>query len=253
MVTLFSFLFILIILVVSIVIHEYGHMKAALKCGISCPLFCIGFGKPVITRKGKNGVTYGLSPLLFGGYCSIPDEELAEASYKDFVKVLFAGVKNNFIACFVSLYIGISCLLRTINPVTVIKGAIGFICNFAGSIGTIMHSMVDFKGMVETDTIGAISTTGNIIASYPVLNMIAAVLLLFAVFNLMVGLFNLLPIPSIDGGQIVTRTIQEIYKKITKKEISKKVVFYINQVFFGGLMVYQVVVLVLVFIGSLIN
>ena len=113
--------------------------------------------------------------------------------------------------------------------------------------------MVDFKGMIETDTIGAISTTGSVIASYPVLNMIAAVLLLFAVFNLMVGLFNLLPIPSIDGGQIVTRTIQEVYKKITKKEISKKVVFYINQVFFGGLMVYQVVVLVLVFIGSLIN
>ena len=58
-----------------IAIHEYGHYRAAVACGVKVLRFSVGFGKPVLRWQSKTSETefvLGLFPL--GGYVKMLDE-----------------------------------------------------------------------------------------------------------------------------------------------------------------------------------
>jgi regulator of sigma E protease len=75
MLTLVSFLVTLGIL---IAVHEYGHYRVAVACGIKVLKFSIGFGKPLYTWRLKNKSTeFSIGMLPFGGYVKMLDEREA--------------------------------------------------------------------------------------------------------------------------------------------------------------------------------
>ncbi|MDQ3061164.1 MAG: RIP metalloprotease RseP [Pseudomonadota bacterium] len=75
MLTLVSFLVTLGILVA---VHEYGHYRVAVACGIKVLKFSIGFGKPLYTWRLKNKATeFSVGMLPFGGYVKMLDEREA--------------------------------------------------------------------------------------------------------------------------------------------------------------------------------
>jgi len=64
--TLVAFVFALGIL---IAVHEWGHYRVALACGVKVLRFSIGFGKPLLSWTGKkNGVEFVIAALPLGGY-----------------------------------------------------------------------------------------------------------------------------------------------------------------------------------------
>jgi len=72
MLTLVSFLVTLGIL---IAVHEYGHYRVAVACGIKVLKFSIGFGKPIYTWRLKNKSTeFSIGVLPLGGYVKMLDE-----------------------------------------------------------------------------------------------------------------------------------------------------------------------------------
>ena len=75
MLTLISFLVTLGIL---IAVHEYGHYRVAVACGIKVLKFSIGFGKPLFTwrLKGKD-TEFSIGMLPLGGYVKMLDEREA--------------------------------------------------------------------------------------------------------------------------------------------------------------------------------
>ena len=75
MLTLLSFLVTLGIL---IAVHEYGHYRVAVACGIKVLKFSIGFGKPLFTwrLKGKD-TDFSIGMLPLGGYVKMLDEREA--------------------------------------------------------------------------------------------------------------------------------------------------------------------------------
>ena len=75
MLTLISFLVTLGIL---IAVHEYGHYRVAVVCGIKVLKFSIGFGKPLFTwrLKGKD-TDFSIGMLPLGGYVKMLDEREA--------------------------------------------------------------------------------------------------------------------------------------------------------------------------------
>lgn len=79
--TIIAFLIAIFILVV---VHEYGHYKMALLCGVKVERFSVGFG-PVLWRwKPKNSETeYVLSALPLGGYVKMADEREGEVAPAD--------------------------------------------------------------------------------------------------------------------------------------------------------------------------
>ena len=73
--TLFGFLLTIAVLVW---VHEYGHYRAALACGVRVLRFSIGFG-PVLwsRRRERDGCEFVISLLPLGGYVRMLDEREA--------------------------------------------------------------------------------------------------------------------------------------------------------------------------------
>ena len=75
MTTVLAFLFALGVLVA---VHEYGHYRVAVACGVKVLRFSIGFG-PVLWRRQPrvNGTEFTVSAIPLGGYVKMLDEREA--------------------------------------------------------------------------------------------------------------------------------------------------------------------------------
>ena len=61
-----------------IAVHEYGHYRVAVACGIKVLKFSIGFGKPIFTWRLKGKPTeFSIGMLPLGGYVKMLDEREA--------------------------------------------------------------------------------------------------------------------------------------------------------------------------------
>jgi regulator of sigma E protease len=55
--------------------HEFGHFWVARRCGVRVLRFSIGFGKPLKSWIGKDGVEYAIAPIPLGGYVKMLGQE----------------------------------------------------------------------------------------------------------------------------------------------------------------------------------
>ena len=60
-----------------VTVHEYGHFWVARRCGVKVLRFSVGFGRPIWSRLGKDGVEYVIGALPLGGYVKMLDEREA--------------------------------------------------------------------------------------------------------------------------------------------------------------------------------
>ena len=68
----------LVTLGILIAVHEYGHYRMAVACGIKVLKFSIGFGKPLFTWRFKGKPTeFSIGLLPLGGYVKMLDEREA--------------------------------------------------------------------------------------------------------------------------------------------------------------------------------
>ena len=103
-----------------IAIHEFGHYIVAKWCGVKVLRYCIGFGKPIFSRRlGKDQTEWALAAFPFGGYVKFLDEREGEVApaeahrafnrqpvWKRFA-IVVAGPVANFILA-IALYYGLS-------------------------------------------------------------------------------------------------------------------------------------------------
>lgn len=62
---------------VLIAVHEFGHFWVARRMGVKVLRFSIGFGKPLWTHIGRDGVEYVVAAIPLGGYVKMLDEREA--------------------------------------------------------------------------------------------------------------------------------------------------------------------------------
>lgn len=87
-----------------VLIHEYGHYKAARKVGIKIYEFAIGMG-PLIFKREKNGTIYSIRALPIGGFCQMEGEDEDVRTSTSFstktigqrLLVVFSGPLMNFV------------------------------------------------------------------------------------------------------------------------------------------------------------
>lgn len=60
-----------------IAVHEYGHYRMAVACGVKVLRFSVGFGKPLLRWKSKTSTEFVLCALPLGGYVRMLDEREA--------------------------------------------------------------------------------------------------------------------------------------------------------------------------------
>ncbi len=68
----------LVALGVLVTFHEFGHFWVARRFGVKVERFSVGFGRPLWSRRGKDGTEYVIGALPLGGYVRMLDEREAE-------------------------------------------------------------------------------------------------------------------------------------------------------------------------------
>ena len=91
-----------------VLVHEYGHYKAAKSVGIKIYEFAIGMG-PTVFKKEKKGIVYSIRAVPFGGFVQMEGEEEDSRTPTSFstktiaqrAKVIAAGPVMNFVLALV--------------------------------------------------------------------------------------------------------------------------------------------------------
>ena len=63
----------LVTLGILVTFHEFGHFWVARRCGVRVLRFSVGFGKPLWSRTGRDGVEYAIGAIPLGGYVKFLD------------------------------------------------------------------------------------------------------------------------------------------------------------------------------------
>lgn len=202
----FSILIALLTLGLIIIVHESGHFIACKLNDVPVIRFSIGFG-PVLLSKVIGGTEFALSALPFGGYVAMNSDVLATKPFLVKMIILLAGITFNIIcACLIIMLLMFLTDKHTHSFINNIKE--GFISSW-NLLTASARAIVGLTTKAGRDRLsgplGAIATTSTILQKD-----IYAYLFMFAAINMQIALFNLLPVPFFDGGQIAHVIIEAI-------------------------------------------
>ena len=203
-----------------IIVHECGHFIVARCFDIACPIFSIGFGPALVSLLVGN-TTFQLALIPLGGYVLVDPKQFDHATYSAQCLITMAGIFFNLLFAYLlflllsvkkdkfendekqlaihydhqnsgtafrhacSLYVYTLSHLSELAAQTFAREKQGII----GPIGII-------KGLIESAQDGTF-----------------LYILSIAMLNINIALFNLLPIPLLDGGKFVEITINTWFGK----------------------------------------
>ncbi len=78
-----SIWWLLVTLGLLVTFHEYGHFIVARRLGVKVLRFSVGFGKPLLSRMGRDGTEYVVGAIPLGGYVKFLDDREGEVAHCD--------------------------------------------------------------------------------------------------------------------------------------------------------------------------
>lgn len=168
-----------------IIIHEIGHLLAAKFYGVAAPIFSIGFG-PTIAGIQWGDTFYQIALLPLGGYVSLNTFQLYMQPFSAQAIIMLSGIAINLLFAY-GLFAWFS--FRGIPTYKM------------------MQSLIQEQG-ITSRFVGPIGVISLFIAS--AMRGIDYLLVMLATISFSIGLFNLLPIPFLDGNQLVSFAYQAL-------------------------------------------
>ncbi|MGL4758457.1 MAG: site-2 protease family protein [Patescibacteria group bacterium] len=196
-----SFLFNLLVLTLVIIIHEFGHLWLAKKCGVGVNEFSVGMGKLLWSFK-RDETLYSLRLIPLGGYCMMDEESYKVSNYRSRMLISFGGPLFNFVAFLVFL-IGAFCLIGS-NPFEAVINSVLLLFKAPAMVADSMKDTSNLAG-----PIGILSDTkAHDMVLDKSRDMFASLGFVLASYNLSIGIANLFPFPILDGGHLFRHTIE---------------------------------------------
>ena len=96
--------------------HEFGHYWVAKRCGVKVLRFSVGFGRPLWSRRNRDGTDFTIAAIPLGGYVKMLDEREVEvpageraAAFNNKtvwqrIAIVAAGPAANFVLCVALLW-----------------------------------------------------------------------------------------------------------------------------------------------------
>lgn len=228
-----SYFLVLIIIGFIVLIHEGGHFLAARWMKVPVRVFSIGFG-PALWKINTKDVEYRFSAVPLGGYVMLDlddeDEYLNLPLLKRAVFTLGGPLANIILA--IPLYAVIACHAGGLSFHNLMVAPVSMIIAMFGAIGAALAGLFDQPEAVS-GIVGMVVEGGRFIG----LDFIKAVSLT-AALSLNLAVFNLLPLPPLDGGKLVLDSLHRIFGRISKAYVPAMVCGWVMIL---GLMVYVTV------------
>lgn len=128
---------------VLVTFHEFGHYWVARRCGVKVLRFSVGFGKPLWSRRNRNGTEFVIAAIPLGGYVKMLDEREVDVPAAERgvafnnktvwqrIAIVAAGPAANLILCIALLWamfvIGRQDYSATIGRTTGMAAQAGFV------------------------------------------------------------------------------------------------------------------------------
>jgi len=232
---LFAVLFILIML------HEGGHLLMAKAFKVKVSTFSIGFGPRIIglkfyrrtmsyrlfNRKPSNKMVwasgeteYRIAPILLGGFCAMDgeikgegDQALANKPYYQKLLIVMAGVIVNITTGFAAIA---SIAVAKLGLLQGLRTTCTFIYDVV--VQAYIQTVALCSGAVPLARWEDIANASADLASWE------GILLQFGFYSIVLGLFNALPIPALDGSYPLLWGLEKIFGKDKGRKIASALV-----------------------------
>jgi membrane-associated protease RseP (regulator of RpoE activity) len=170
-----------VLLVLSV--HEIGHLMAARWCGVRVLRLSVGLGSEVFGFTDRHGTRWTLAAIPFGGYLKVCDSHRAAA---DTAKHGVSDIALNQRAAIFA----------------------------AGPVANLLLAGSIYGSLFVVFGEGALRGIGSA-------NPAIVVGTLLSGFSIVVGLYNLIPIPPFDGGYLALIGIETLTRKPIPQRIEK--------------------------------
>jgi membrane-associated protease RseP (regulator of RpoE activity) len=197
----FIFLVLVFLLIIesAFAIHEYGHLKELQKRNIPVEEFSLGIGPRLYQHKTDSSLTVSFRLIPIMAYVKpTPDGQIIlkeKTPLWDKIVVSAAGVRNN-------LLVGLAIVIF-LQILGWLKGQLSFKELASAAAVTPFKALLRlFAFIIGCLTLGRVNlaekfllSTGGVVPPKPLKS--------FVCLNLMLGLFNLVPIPPLDGSHML--------------------------------------------------
>lgn len=179
-----------ILMYISIFLHELGHFLSSKIFNIKVYEFSVGLGS-IFCKFNLEETNFYFKNLPLGGYISYSDDEVFKLSiFKEWI-IILSGVLINFLTGIISL-------------------------SFAYNKNIFHISSVIFNFF---DYVVIENGLNNTLSSMPRVHSFNDLWFILACINLSLVISNLLPIPILDGGQVIMSIIRRLsYRLGTPRE-----------------------------------
>jgi len=195
-----------------IAIHEIGHYIPSKIYGVKVKEFSIGlpFSPKILTLFKHKETEFTIRAIPLGGFIEFQDhEEISRLPLIKHAVVTISGPLFNILAGYI-IILSVFVFFTELSLIESISRVNEFVILVASGTWGLFIDILHLGDAVD-DTIGPIGivkSTGDQIN----LGFVKSVLY-FSSLNIGVGFFNLLPIPILDGGQLVLIFIESITSK----------------------------------------
>ena len=192
---------------ISILFHELGHYYAGKIFKVRALRFTIGVG-PSLFETYSSGTEFSIRLFPLMGLVEHDERDINGLSLLKNIIILLAGVFNNLILGMFSLLV--LCKFKFMLMLNIM---------FTDMIPSILSAFSNLKSLIGED-----GTISHAYSAIPVSNF-QQVWILFAIVNMGLVFGNLIPIPALDGGQIILFTLQRLLEKFgLSREAFNKIV-----------------------------
>lgn len=209
-----SYVLVTLMLGLLVLIHELGHLAAAGWAGIPVERFSAGFGPRVIGFH-KGGTDYRLSLIPLGGYVMLRlEDEAGWSSLPLFKRLVFClgGPAANLCAALVGIVLwkttshDMSLSSVLVEPVLAL---LSMIQQIVSGIPVLFQHPDKLSGIVGIVAAGGRSAGADLgrLTDFSIL------------LSVNLAVFNLLPIPPLDGGRIFLSLLEKIHGPMRRLEM----------------------------------
>ena len=197
-----------------IFIHEGGHFLVAKLCKVKVNEFAIGFGPTIWKKQGKE-TKYAIRLIPLGGFVSMEGEDeesehersFSNASIPKRVAIVASGALVNIIFGLITYFVLIVAVYKSLT--IALEATSEFIKTLAVSLKMLFTGNIGIKDLSGPVGISQVVSNTRTFANY---------IYIISAISVSLGITNLLPIPALDGGKILSLIIEAIRKKPLNKE-----------------------------------